>query len=88
MHGSFGEFTAEGDRHDVQETIDKPAQPEFGYPVFPGPVFYRFFRYLFKTGPFSEYGNIAMHLSVHFNTLHYFTAVGFQSAIKIMQFDA
>jgi hypothetical protein len=46
---------------------------------------YNFLSDFMKTGAFGDHRNVAVHFAVNFNAFYYFAAIGFQSAIHIVQ---
>ena len=48
-------------------------------------MMYNLFSDTVETGIFSQVGNVAVHFAVHLNVFHYVPAIGFQSAVEVVQ---
>src|ERR1700729_3407554 len=85
MHRPLAKFADEKYRHQIQQAVDKPAYAKFGFAILAGAMFNYLLPYLYKPGPFGYYRDVAMHFAINLDVFDYGFAVGFQSAVKVMQ---
>ena len=44
-----------------------------------------FFSYLLESGIFGQIGDVAVHFAIYLDIFYYYFAIGFQSAIEVVQ---
>src|SRR5690606_13062805 len=88
MHGIFFVSIDKGNRDQVQKPIDEAFEPKFGITVFSRSVLHHLLADFSKSAPFSNQGNIPMHLPVDMDILNNLAPISFQSTVEVMQLDA
>ena len=82
--GRFRIRTNECNGEEVQKAVNKPLQTKFGAAIFPGLMTNNFFSNISEAMPFRNEWDIAMHLTINFNTLHNIFAICFEPTVEIM----
>src|ERR1041385_2300681 len=77
MHRAFAEFGDKRNRKQVEKSVDKSFETEFGCSVFSRLVRNAFLSNVDEAGTFGNYRNITMHFAVHFDAFHHIAAVSF-----------
>ena len=88
VHGLFAKTAHKQNGQQIQKAVYKPFQSKLALAKLTGSVFHHFFAYAVKTGRFRNNRNVAVHISVHFYVFHYLVAVGLQTAVHVVQFNA
>src|SRR5690606_14406906 len=86
MHWTLGELAHECDRHEVEESVHESSHTKLRDAILALAMFNRFLGDALETRPLREHGNVAMHFTVDFHTLHYFATVGLEPAVEVVQF--
>ena len=85
MHGLDSELGKEPKRKQVQVSVNKAVQSEFGCSVFACLVVYHLFTDFLESGILCQIRDITVHLTIDFNMFNDLFAIGLQSAVKIVQ---
>src|SRR5690606_35019356 len=84
---SLAELPDEHNGHDIEETVHHALPAKFTVSEFSGLMLDNLFTNTGKSGPFGNNGDVAVHLTVHFDIFNYIEFIGLQTAVKIMQSD-
>ena len=86
MHGLLAKGTQEPQRQQVKIAIDEAVQShELRLAVLAGLMVYHLLANLVEARILCQIGNVTMHLAIHLDVLHHISAVGFQSAVEVVQ---
>src|SRR5690606_18501347 len=69
MHRPFTEFPHKKDGEQVQKTFDETPRSKFGGAILAWEMLDDLLVDAPEAGPFGNYGNVSMHLSINLNTL-------------------
>ena len=85
VHRFPAEFISEPEGYQIKIPVDETIEAEFRFAVFSCLMMHHFFSYAVKTGVFCKVGDVAVHVAIHFYALDHLVAVGFQSAVEVVQ---
>ena len=80
MHRLHSEFRQEPKRNQIQISVEETVESEFGRAIFTCLVVYYLFTYLL-----CKVGDIAVHFAIYFDVFHDIFAIGFQTAVEVVQ---
>ena len=86
MHRLSAEAAQEPQRYKVEVSVEEAVPShEFRFTELACLMVYRFLAYLVEAGVLCQIWYISVHLAIHLDVLHHILAVGFQSAVEVMQ---
>ena len=85
MHRLDAEFGQEPKGKQIQITVYKTVQSELGFAIFACLMMNNLFSDAVEACILSKVGNVTVHFSIHLNILDDFPAIGFQSAVEVVQ---
>ena len=69
----------------VSRSVYKTVQSELGFAIFACLMMNNLFSDAVEACILSKVGNVTVHFSIHLNILDDFPAIGFQSAVEVVQ---
>ncbi len=88
VHGLFAEFGHEHDGHEVEVAVDEAVHAKFGDAELTFAVLDDFLADVGEASPFGDDGDVAVHLAVDFDGFDDVAAIGFETAVEVVEFDA
>ena len=88
VHGLFAKAADELHRQQIEKAIDEALPAKLGDAVFAGAMLHYFLPYFMKAGMLGQYGYEAVHLAIYLYALYHLPAVGFETAVHIVQLYA
>src|SRR5690625_162391 len=88
VHGAVHIDTDEHERQQIKKSMYEPGDSKLGAAIFPRMVDNHFLAYPIKPFPLGEQRYITMQLSIEIDTFYHLAAIGFKSAIEIVELYA